>query len=224
MKDLMAIYLRYKNIVWFSVGLIVVGISMLVWWQCTQTTPKVNNHADIEVTANQTESMAKQSATSERVTQKQKIIIDVKGGVYRPGVYYFNDVPIVAEVISKAGGFRPEVNRNRINLAAPVVTGTVLYIPIADESIPLEYPLPGQSTNTTTVQAEEGRQLQGKLINLNTADLITLQNLPGIGAKRAQDIIDYREKVGGFKTITDLKSVAGIGEKTYEKLVNLVCV
>ena len=224
MKYLVANYLRFKHVIWFSLGLIIVGISMLIWWQCTQTVPKVNNHADIEVTANQTESLASQSATSAVITQKQKIIIDVKGGVFRPGVYYFNEAPIVADVISKAGGFKPEVNRNRINLAAPVATGTVLYIPLADESIPLEYPLPGQQTSATTVQAETMPSNSAGLINLNTADLSILQTLPGIGAKRAQDIIDYREKMGGFKTLTDLKSVAGIGEKTYEKLVDLICV
>lgn len=61
------------------------------------------------------------------------------------------------------------------------------------------------------------RNSKGK-INLNKADLSSLQTISGVGAKRAQDILDYRDSQGGFKTIDDLKNVSGIGEKTLEKL------
>ncbi|MDY2523103.1 helix-hairpin-helix domain-containing protein [Weissella confusa] len=48
--------------------------------------------------------------------------------------------------------------------------------------------------------------------------------MPGVGAKRAQDIIDQRETMGGFKTVADLQKVSGIGEKTFAKLEPLVTV
>ena len=45
-----------------------------------------------------------------------------------------------------------------------------------------------------------------------------LQTVSGIGQKRAQDIIAYREANGPFRSVDDLKNVSGIGEKTLEKL------
>jgi competence protein ComEA len=55
-------------------------------------------------------------------------------------------------------------------------------------------------------------------VNVNTADAQTIANsLNGIGEKKAQAIIAYREKNGDFKTIDSLTEVAGIGEKTVEK-------
>lgn len=55
-------------------------------------------------------------------------------------------------------------------------------------------------------------------VNLNTATKQELESLQGIGPAKAQAIIDYRTKNGGFKTIDDLKNVSGIGEKTFDKL------
>jgi competence protein ComEA len=55
-------------------------------------------------------------------------------------------------------------------------------------------------------------------VNVNTADAQTIANsLNGIGEKKAQAIIAYREKNGDFKTVNSLTEVAGIGEKTVEK-------
>lgn len=61
-------------------------------------------------------------------------------------------------------------------------------------------------------------------ININSADSKTLETLPGIGSTRAQQIIDYREKQGGFKTIEEIKNIQGIGEKTFLKLKDLITV
>ena len=60
-------------------------------------------------------------------------------------------------------------------------------------------------------------QKDGK-INLNTATSEELQTISGIGAKRAEDIIAYRESHGGFQSVDDLKNVSGIGDKTLEKI------
>jgi competence protein ComEA len=55
-------------------------------------------------------------------------------------------------------------------------------------------------------------------VNLNTATAAQLEALPGIGAKTAQRILDYRQKSGGFKKIEELMNVKGIGEKNFLKL------
>ncbi|GEM_PF-4495881 len=55
-------------------------------------------------------------------------------------------------------------------------------------------------------------------VNVNTCSIKELQNLPGIGLKLAQRIVEYRELHGGFKSIEELKQVKGIGEKKLEKI------
>src|SRR5256885_2257079 len=55
-------------------------------------------------------------------------------------------------------------------------------------------------------------------ININTATLAELQKLPGIGPKLSQRIVDERTLRGPFKTVEELRRVAGIGVKTMDRL------
>jgi competence protein ComEA len=61
-------------------------------------------------------------------------------------------------------------------------------------------------------------------VNLNTATASQLEALPGIGARTAALIVEYRQKNGGFKKIEDLMNVRGVGEKSFLKLKPLVTV
>src|SRR5437763_14812811 len=56
------------------------------------------------------------------------------------------------------------------------------------------------------------------VVNLNTASAAQLEALPGIGAKTAARIVEYRQKNGPFKKIEDLMNVRGVGEKNFLKL------
>lgn len=59
-------------------------------------------------------------------------------------------------------------------------------------------------------------------ININTADLQTLESLPGIGGAKAQAIINYRTEHGDFKSIDDLKNVKGVGDKILDSVRELI--
>lgn len=61
-------------------------------------------------------------------------------------------------------------------------------------------------------------------VNINTASTSELDTLPGIGAAYAGRIIEYRNSHGGFKSTSELKSIKGIGDKTFEKLADLVTI
>jgi competence protein ComEA len=61
-------------------------------------------------------------------------------------------------------------------------------------------------------------------VNLNTATAAQLEALPGIGARTAALIVEYRQKNGGFKKVEDLMNVRGVGEKSFLKLKPLITV
>ncbi|MDD4850562.1 MAG: ComEA family DNA-binding protein [Gemmiger sp.] len=58
-------------------------------------------------------------------------------------------------------------------------------------------------------------------INLNTADLATLQTLPGVGKAKAQAILAYRAENGSFSSLSDVEKVRGISHKMVESWASL---
>jgi competence protein ComEA len=56
------------------------------------------------------------------------------------------------------------------------------------------------------------------VVNINSATKDQLQELHGIGATKAQAIIDYRQKNGPFKSVDDIKKVDGIGDATLQQI------
>lgn len=64
----------------------------------------------------------------------------------------------------------------------------------------------------------------GGKVNINSAGVDELSELPGIGPAYAQRIVDYRKEYGPFKTIEDLLNVRGIGDRTFEKIRDRITV
>ncbi|AVP85863.1 ComEA family DNA-binding protein [Aeromonas hydrophila] len=71
---------------------------------------------------------------------------------------------------------------------------------------------------TVTAAKESGK------VNLNTASINELTALKGIGEKKAQAIVDYREKQGKFTTVDQLADVSGIGPATLEANRDMIIV
>ena len=92
----------------------------------------------------------------------------------------------------------------------------IIYVPKKGEPVP-------QSLETLQESALAQQNQEGK-INLNTATEAELQTISGIGAKKAQEIIRFRDEQGPFKTVEELKNVSGIGEKTVERLKDMLTV
>lgn len=63
-----------------------------------------------------------------------------------------------------------------------------------------------------------GKQAPAGKVNINTATAQQLSELPGVGAKLAARIVEYRLKAGGFKTAQELMNVQGVGEKNFARI------
>ena len=55
-------------------------------------------------------------------------------------------------------------------------------------------------------------------LNINTATIDELVTISGLGESRASAIIEYREYLGGYTSVEQIKEISGIGESTYAKL------
>jgi competence protein ComEA len=145
--------------------------------------------------------------------------IHVAGAVVRPGVYDLDEGSRVADAVDAAGGFVVEANMNALNLAAFLEDGERLDIPYVAGFVPDEEPgFVVLSTGTPSSVAGDD------LININTASIEELDQLPGIGETTAIRIIDYRTINGPFATIEDIINVSGIGTATYEEIKDLITV
>jgi len=141
------------------------------------------------------------------------MMADIKGAVVQPGVYEIDADDRVIDLIELAGGLTKDAEAASINFAMHVNDEMVIYVPRKGESTAEYVPL------------QNGQPSQGKqTINLNTAAASELETLPGIGPSKAEAIIEYRETDGPYKSIEDLKNISGIGDKTFEKLKELISV
>jgi competence protein ComEA len=84
--------------------------------------------------------------------------------------------------------------------------------------------LAGQTPKGRTSVAKSAPATAAAPVNLNTATAAQIETLPGIGARTAERIIEYRQKNGGFKKVEELMNVKGIGEKSFLKLKPLVVI
>ncbi|HRP99080.1 MAG TPA: helix-hairpin-helix domain-containing protein [Terrimesophilobacter sp.] len=145
----------------------------------------------------------------ERVT----IFVHILSEVRQPGLVQLREGDRVIDAVAAAGGYTDAADRAFLNLARVVSDGEQLVVYAEGEA-------PEQVGGTA---GTNGGVVTGK-VNLNTADGPTLETLPRVGPALAARIIQWRETNGRFRTIEDLMSVSGIGEKTFAGLRDLVTV
>lgn len=161
--------------------------------------------------------MAESGGIEENKTLPQQppavMMADIKGAVVHPGVYVVTEGNRIIDLIALAGGLADDADSATVNFSMHVTDEMVIYIPKKGEEA--SSLIPSQS-----VQLPSGKQT----VNLNTAEPSELETLPGIGPAKSAAIIQYRNENGPYKSIEDLKSISGIGDKTFEKLKELISV
>jgi competence protein ComEA len=149
-----------------------------------------------------------------------RLVVHVAGAVAHPGVVELAPGSRVIDAVEAVGGAVAEGDLDRLNLAAKVVDGQRVYVARAGEADPgvAAEGDPGGGTGGDSSGAAGGK------VNLNTATQAQLEELPGIGPTYAQSIIAERQRRGGFKSVNELRSVRGIGDKRFAELAPLVTV
>ena len=149
-----------------------------------------------------------------------EVVVAVGGKVRKPGLVRLPTGSRVADALQAAGGAVPGVDVALLNLARKVVDGELILVGVT--------PPPGTATGGSATGSPgggtPGGAAPGGLVNLNTATLADLDTLPGVGPVLAQRILAARDAQGGFKAVTDLRKVDGIGDARYEQLKDLVTV
>ena len=209
MEELIEKIKEYKIIVICAIlGLVLGGFFLLK--PVVQAPAKESNLQTEVTTVSKDEKEDKNQ--KEEVVEQDLITVDVKGAVKSPGIY---DLPVgsrINDAVQKAGGLTDNADSKSINLAQRISDEALVYVPTKEEATSQE--MPSSASNNK----------ENKKVNLNKASVEELKQVKGLGAKRAQDIIDHRESNGKFKSVDDLKKVSGIGAKTIEKLKEYVTV
>ena len=164
--------------------------------------------------------------------KKKLIVVEVRGEVKKPNVYYIEQGKVVNDLINEAGGLTEEADISNINRAKELNNHELVFInnknnpqevnaEILNGAINSNYNADNKLSDKKETSKEEK---SSGLININKASKGELMTLPSVGEKTADKIIQYREENGGFKTIEDLKNVDRIGDKTLEKLKDKITV
>ncbi len=156
----------------------------------------------------------------EQAEPAAQVAVYVSGQVAAPGLYYLDEGARVADAVAKAGGFAEGAVQDALNLARVLVDGEQVDVPSRAEMEAAA----GAAGSAGQGAAGAGGQAASGRVNINTADAAALQSLDGIGEATAAKIIADRQANGPFKTVDDLKRVAGIGDKKLAALRDAICV
>lgn len=157
--------------------------------------------------------------------EPEEIYVHLCGAVAAEGVYVLPKGSRLTDAITAAGGFAEYADTTYHNLAAGLFDGQRVYVPNREETKGLSVSdraeaATGQEETLTlgkTTGSFVKEEPAGK-VNLNTAGLEELMTLNGIGQAKAESILQYREKVGPFQRIEELKQVSGIGDAMFERV------
>lgn len=146
---------------------------------------------------------------------RTEIKVDAAGAVERPGVYTLNLDSRVQDLLLVAGGLSEKADRawvaKHINLAAKLVDGSKVYVPLAGEV----------ATGFQTVSAVQGANISSNsIININTASEAELDTLPGVGEVTVGKIIAGRP----FQKTQELLDKKIVNKNTWEKIKDKVSV
>jgi competence protein ComEA len=139
----------------------------------------------------------------------REVVVEVLGEVQNPGVQIFHHPPTLKESIDKAGGLKDVVFFDTGSSSEALETGTLLTI---------------VKESRDEIKIKMGKMEARKLLvfsiplDLNRVSVEDLCLVPGIGESLAHEVVTYRERRRGFRSVDELKNVKGIGENKWMAL------
>jgi competence protein ComEA len=156
--------------------------------------------------------------------EAEPVLVHVAGAVRKPGVYELEAGSRVTDAVERAGGPRVRAWLESINLAAQLVDGQQVLVPLR----------PGAASGSTRVGAgvpplapgasdgsPAGAATTGP-ISLSTASAAELEELPGVGPVTAEKIVAHRNEHGAFRSADELTAISGIGPARVDVIRDLV--
>lgn len=244
MQNILFFVKKYiKDLVMVILIIVSLGISFYALWDKEEVSTNSGNLA-----------IASEKIQEDIKEEDNKMVyVDVKGAVKKPGVYQVDSQAIINDVITLAGGFSSTAYKNNINLSKQVSSEMVIYVYTKTEykkqntelvqTIDTVCKTPDidisncVNDKVSVIENENNSNIENKtdsdnsninsdsaLVNINTADVKAFTSLNGIGEAKAEVIIDYRNKNGNFKNITEIMNVSGIGEALFEKIKDYITV
>lgn len=193
---------------------LVLIICLTFFFKIKEDDKKVTLPSQMNLTENLSTTAQNDREEEKTNPEMETIMVDIKGAVVKEGVYQLQRNSRVTDAIQIAGGLRDDADPNAINLAQKLSDEAILYVARKGENKSI---IDSQGQQSSSI--EQGGQRDQK-VNINKATIEDLRKIPGIGEKRAQEILDARDSKGGFKSIDDLLTISGIGQKTLEKIKN----
>ena len=189
---------------WLGLVAIIVTVLFLFFWKTNQYTERSVIATDVQ--AKDVEKKSKPKILDAK--EQKKILIDMKGAVVKEGVYEMKEGDRFKDAVEKAGGFLPEADIKKVNLAQIVQDQMILYVPNKNEQV----------QDVATSSKGEGK------VQINAASKEQLEKITGIGSRKAESILKYREEHGPFQKIEDLLEIDGIGVKSLEKIKDQIII
>lgn len=198
---------KFDNQSLLAILLILFATAVLTWiWWSAGKYEQTSTEATNEIT------VVSNAPTLSPQTLSGEIYVYIYGEVLNPGVYSLPSGSRVFQALEIAGG-QTSSRELTINLAQILNDGDQIFIgKVAEIKTDI-------SSRQVSSQANKD-----KCININDANVSVLDSLPGIGPVMSKKIIDWRQMNGGFKSISELKKVKGIGDAKYREIEPLVCI
>jgi competence protein ComEA len=163
----------------------------------------------------------------------REIAVEVLGEVQRPGIYTFKNPPDLKEAIEKAGGLKEAALYDKNSFSEILNSGTQITVtressvfhplpPLVKAPSPSPFIKGGAGEiNRHAIKIKLGRMEAHKLLvfsiplDLNCVSVDDLCLIPGIGESLAKEILTYRERRRGFRSVQELQNVKGFGGKKW---------